>query len=252
MLLKLQKGIIYGPIHSRRLGHSLGINILPSDKKVCPFNCLYCQYGWTDIHISQPKPLTGMPSAKEVSKALKEALTTIPRPPAYITFSGNGEPTLHPDFNQIVEEVIFLRDQFAPESKTAIISNSALVSDPTLREALSQLDMRIMKMDCGTTEMFKRYNQPCAGVDLEEINLGLTLLSDISIQTLLTSGKSGNLESESITTWIRRVKRIKPSNIQLYTLDRGYPANDLQPVSRETLLQIKEKVQREGLPVKVF
>ncbi len=252
MLLKLQKGIIYGPVHSRRLGRSLGINILPSNKKVCIFNCLYCQYGWTDIHISQPNLITGMPSAKEVSKALKEALEAIPRPPAYITFSGNGEPTLHPDFAQIVEEVILLRDQLAPESKTAVISNSALVSDHSLREALSQLDMRIMKLDCGTTEMFRRYNQPCAGLDLEDISLGLTLSSDISIQTLLTSGKNGNLESESIAAWIRRLKRIKPSTIQLYTLDRGYPANDLQPVSRENLHRIKEKVKRVGLPVKVF
>lgn len=148
--------------------------------------------------------------------------------------------------------VTALRDKLAPKARTAILSNSALVSDREVREALTRLELRIMKLDCGTEEMFERYNKPCAGVDLEKITLGLEQLSGIFIQTLVTSGPSGNLEPENISAWIRRVKWIKPSFIQLYTLDRGCPADGLKPVFREDLHRIKENVEKSGLAAGVF
>lgn len=255
MLLELKKGIIYGPVNSRRLGRSLGINILPSSKKVCPFNCVYCQYGWTKVHTTKANHRSDLPSVKQIGEALKKALNEMTVPPAYITFSGNGEPTVHPDFTQIVDEVTALRDKMTPKAKTAVLSNSALAADLSAREALLKLDVRIMKLDCGLKEIFKRYNQPCQGVELEDITKGLAKLSelsDVAIQTLLSSGPAGNLDSQNISAWIERLKMIRPSLVQLYTLDRGYPAANLKPAAKEELNRIKAQVQEAGISVSVF
>ncbi|MDH5466547.1 MAG: radical SAM protein [Candidatus Aminicenantes bacterium] len=252
MILELQKGIIYGPVNSRRLGRSLGINILPPARKVCPFNCVYCQYGWTETHVARADDIPDLPSVNAVRSALKNALTELPTLPAYITFSGNGEPTLHPEFDKIVEEVITLRGQLAPGAKTAILSNSALVSDPLTRASLSKLDMRIMKLDCGSRKTFTKYNQPCPGVDIEAITEGLVQLSAVHIQTLVAAGGRGNLNPENIEEWIERLKRIKPVSIQLYTLDRGYPSNQLRPAGREDLNRIQGQVQKERIVIDVF
>lgn len=252
MLLDLQKGIIYGPVNSRRLGESLGINILPSDRKVCSFNCVYCQYGWTKVHTAQINRHSGLPTFNAVREALKEALRETRIPPAYIAFSGNGEPAIHPDFGQIIEEITSVRDRLAPETKTAVISNSTRVTDISVRRALSKLDVRIMKLDCGLPETFKRYNQPCKGVNLEAITEGLAQLKDITIQTLISSGQEGNLESLNITSWIERLKKINPLSVQLYTLDRGYPDSHLKPSTREELMIIKAQVIEAGLSIHVF
>lgn len=252
MLLELQKGIIYGPVNSRRLGESLGINILPSKSKVCAFNCVYCQYGWTKFCRAHPAHDIQMPSVKAVRDALEDALVRSEWPPAYITFSGNGEPTLHPDFNHIVEEVIAARNKRASEAKTAILSNSALVTNSTVKKALAKLDFRIMKLDCGSSRTFKRYNQPAKGIDLEEITRGLAEISDVTIQTLVSSGKNGNFNPKNIKEWVERLKRIKPLFVQLYTLDRGYPAKNIKPTSREKLNKIKALVLEAGISIRIY
>jgi wyosine [tRNA(Phe)-imidazoG37] synthetase (radical SAM superfamily) len=252
MLLELKKEIIYGPVNSRRLGRSLGINILPARRKICPFNCVYCQYGWTKDQVLRINPNPDLPSVDAVKEALEKALIDMNNSPSYITFSGNGEPSLHPDFSQIVEEVTDLRDRLAPEAKTAILSNSALVSDISLRKALSRLDVRIMKLDCGTSDIFKRYNQPCSGVDLEVITEGLAHLPDVDVQTLVSAGQAGNLDTQDTTVWIERLKHIRPLSVQLYTLDRGYPDKNLRPANQEDLDDIKARVQKAGIRIGVF
>ncbi len=252
MLLELKKEIIYGPVNSRRLGRSLGINILPAQRKICPFNCVYCQYGWTKDHVLRINPRLDLPSADAVKKALEKALLEMDNSPAYITFSGNGEPTLHPDFSQIVDEVTVLRDKLAPEAKTAILSNSALVADKSVRKILSRLDVRIMKLDCGTPDIFKRYNQPCPEVNLEAITEGLAHLPDLDIQTLVSKGQAGNLDTQNIKAWIERLKHIRPLSVQLYTLDRGYPSKNLRPANREELDDIKVRVQKARIRIGIF
>ncbi|MFB0566009.1 MAG: radical SAM protein [Candidatus Aminicenantaceae bacterium] len=252
MLLELQKGIIYGPVNSRRLGRSLGINILPGNRKVCPFNCVYCQYGWTKFHCSKIQRFPELPSVKATRQALKDELLAMSFPPAYITFSGNGEPTLHPDFGLIVEEVITVRNQLAPEAKTAVLSNSVLIYDNTIKNALEKLDVKIMKLDCGEEKTFKKYNQPCSGIKLEDITAGLKKLSDVTIQTLISSGKSGNFNSDNITSWVKRIKRINPLSVQIYTIDRGYPAKGLKPARKKELDQIKTTIQKSGISAAVF
>jgi wyosine [tRNA(Phe)-imidazoG37] synthetase (radical SAM superfamily) len=252
MLLELKKGIIYGPVISRRLGRSLGINILPWRKKTCPFNCVYCQYGWTECHTSKKLSRLSLPTVVEVEKALEEALTRMKDPPAYITFSGNGEPTTHPDFDSMVEAVIKIRDRLACSAKTAILSNSALVSKKSIRESLEKLDLKIMKLDCGNPQVFQQYNQPCSGVNLEGITQGLGKLSKITIQTLLTAGETGNLGSKNINEWLVRLRRIKPRTVQLYTLNRSYPDKKLKHAPWMELISVKERVNMAGLVAEIF
>jgi wyosine [tRNA(Phe)-imidazoG37] synthetase (radical SAM superfamily) len=252
MLLDLQKGIIYGPIYSRRLGRSLGINLLPSNQKACPFNCVYCQYGWTKIHRAWKVGDVAFPSVGKVRKALIDALVALKRPPSYITFSGNGEPTLHPEFGRMVHEVKSIRSELAPQAKTAILSNSALVSRKHIRKSIQALDVRIMKLDCGTPRMFRKYNQPCSGIDLEDITEDLTKIPGVTIQTLVSSGPSGNFQATEIKEWIERMKRIKPIEVQLYTVDRDYPEKNLKPAKKEYLYGIKAQSEKAGIPARVY
>ncbi len=148
--------------------------------------------------------------------------------------------------------MIALRDRLAPEAKTAILSNSTTVSKKSIRKALSRLDVRIMKLDCGSPELFKNYNQPCPGVDLDDITHGLSRLPDLDIQTVVSSGRAGNLDSQNITAWVDRLKHIRPLSVQLYTLDRGFPAKDLHSATQEDLCRIKGRVQKAGIPARVF
>jgi wyosine [tRNA(Phe)-imidazoG37] synthetase (radical SAM superfamily) len=252
MLLEPKAGIIYGPVHSRRLGRSLGINILPPKKKVCPFDCVYCQYGWTDCYALTIPPALQFPNRNDIKQALEMALGRMGKPPAYITFSGNGEPTLHPDFDGVVEDVTTIRNKMAPLAKTAILSNSALVSAKSIRRSLAKLDLRIMKLDCGSSQVFQRYNQPCSGINLEIITLGLAELNDVIIQALFASGETGNLEKNNIDAWLVRLSRIKPTAIQLYTLDRDYPDKMLERATKKELSQVKEQVRNAGFLVEIF
>lgn len=259
MLLALQKDIIYGPVHSRRLGLSLGINILPPGRKVCPFDCLYCQYGWTGAHLGKVnRENMRLPTFREVRSALLEALQNLIHEgirPSYLTFSGNGEPTLHPDFEPLAEEVSTLRNRWMPEAKTAILSNSALVDHASVQNALLKLDLRIMKLDCGSARVFRRYNRPCRGIRLEGITEGLEELArrgPLTIQTLISSGKSGNLDRRDTLEWVRRIGRVRPSSVQIYTLDRAYPAPGLQPASADRLQQVRGACELEGVPAEVY
>ena len=259
MLLSLQKGIIYGPVHSRRLGLSLGINLLPTGVKACPFDCLYCQYGWTGIHKAHALERdSSLPLVRAVETKLREALVMLSRKrlqPAYLTFSGNGEPTLHPDFGRMVDVVRRLRDELVPEAKTAVLSNSALVSEEKVRRALLKLDRQIMKLDCGDGSFFKRYNRPCRGVELDRITQGLIELAreaPLTIQVLFTSGKRGNHFPENIRPWIERLKRIRPSSVQIYTLDRDGPVSSLGRVSADELQQVGGACEEEGIPAEVY
>jgi len=256
MLLELQKGIIYGPVHSRRLGISLGINLLPASAKACSFNCVYCQYGWTKFHMARvSKTDFALPSVEEVADCLRNTIRGLPLKPAYLTFSGNGEPAMHPDFEQIVEAVVEVQKELAPEAKTAILSNSSTADRQNIRRALAKLDVRIMKLDCGSKETFRRYNQPCRAVTLESITMGLIKLSaetPVFIQALLSSGDNGNFGAENVREWIERLKSIKPAFVQIYTLNRGFPGKSLRPLSKEELSWAKAQVLGAGIRAEIF
>ncbi|RPI15905.1 MAG: radical SAM protein [Ignavibacteriae bacterium] len=250
-MLNLQKGIIYGPVHSRRLGTSLGLNILGSRTKVCSFDCVYCQYGWTGEWENESKDIH-LPEPDEVKQALTKRLSEIDYEPDFITFSGNGEATLHPRFSEIVDKVIEVRDKFSPSSKTAILSNSSEVYKKEVKQALQKLDEIIMKLDAGNAGVFSYYNQPRKYVDLDIITEELADMKNIIIQTLFCTGTSGNFTDDNIAKWFERIKKIKPSFVQLYSLDRGYPSESIGQVSMEELEKIKLMLEKENIKSSVY
>jgi wyosine [tRNA(Phe)-imidazoG37] synthetase (radical SAM superfamily) len=252
MLLALQKNIVYGPVNSRRLGRSLGINILPIGKKICTFNCLYCQYGWTDYKIVKDVRDDEFPCAGDIVSAVEEALADLGEPPAYLTFSGNGEATLHPDFPSIVDGIIKLRNRATPGSRTAILSNSTRLDDVNIREALGKLDIRIMKLDAGSESMFASYNDPMEGIDIDAVTEGLSLLKNVTIQSLFTGGTLGNYSKSSLNDWIARIKRIDPFSVQIYTLDRGTPSLSISRLEAGDMNKIKLLLKKENIISEVF
>lgn len=250
-MLNLQKNIIYGPVNSRRLGTSLGLNILGNKIKVCSFDCVYCQYGWTgdweddkqDVHLT---------SVDEIENALIDKLKTIGFEPNYITFSGNGEATIHPKFADIVDVIINIRNKYSPSSKTAILSNSSEIYKKEIKQALAKLDERIMKLDAGLMNVFNDYNRPRKYVDLDIITEELASMKDVTIQTLFCKGDAGNYTQENINAWLIRIKKIKPLYIQIYSLDRGYPSDSIYPVNKDELNKIKAIIESEGIKGEVF
>ena len=252
MLLPLQRSIVYGPVRSRRLGRSLGINLLPASAKACTFDCLYCQYGWTPAEPEAPPARSGLPTVEAVLAAVEDALAALPEPPAYLTFSGNGEATLHPDFPEIVAGVTALRDRLAPSTRTAILSNSSLLHDPAVREALARLDVRIMKLDAGTEETFRRFNRPFGGTTLASVLAGLASLGGVTVQTLFAEGPAGNAEPGEIRGWIENVVTLRPEAVQLYTLDRGCPCDEIGPVGRRLLETIRDVLISAGVAAEAY
>jgi len=252
MLLSPQRGIVYGPVRSRRLGRSLGINLLPAGRKVCNFDCAYCQYGWTDPAQLAAMTAAGYPDMEAVVRAVAAALEGLAEPPAYLTFSGNGEPTLHARFGEIVTGVKALRDRLAPEARTAVLSNSSRVAEPAVREVLAALDQRIMKLDAGTEDGFRRINRPLGGLTLETVVEGLRRLVDVTLQTLLVAGPGGNLNVGEMDAWLDRVAAIRPRAVQLYTLDRAAPSDRIGPATGEQLRAVGERLGAFGVAAQVF
>jgi wyosine [tRNA(Phe)-imidazoG37] synthetase (radical SAM superfamily) len=249
MLLSPKPGIIYGPVHSRRLGLSLGINLLPPREKPCTFDCAYCQYGWTK---RPPSPCDEFPSVENVLAAVEAALTQPTVTPAFLTFSGNGEPTTHPDFLSAVEGVVAVCARLRPAAKVAVLSNSTRVFEPSVRRALALLDQRIMKLDAGTEEVFRRYCRPLEPVTLDQIVGGLGGLRDVTLQALFTGGPGGNADPEHVEAWVAKVAAIKPCDVQIYTLDRPWPGRDLVPLDSRALYDVARALREVGIPVSVF
>jgi wyosine [tRNA(Phe)-imidazoG37] synthetase (radical SAM superfamily) len=252
--LKLKEGIIYGPINSRRLGSSLGINLLPTEYKLCSFNCLYCHYGWTKAHtVDATAHLSDFPSAQKVKEALESWLETNRNPVAYITFSGNGEPCLHPDFDKMVDVARQAKEKYAPGAKLAILSNSTCLDNPRVLSGLNKLDVRIMKLDCGTEAIFRELNRPQAQIRLEKVVENLKKVKDIIIQSIFVEGGVDNTEEREVNEWIERIKYIKPKEVQIYSIDRPTADSGLTLVTKDKLSQIAKKAQEvTGISVKVF
>jgi wyosine [tRNA(Phe)-imidazoG37] synthetase (radical SAM superfamily) len=252
VLLALKESVTYGPVNSRRLGRSLGINLFPGSRKICTFDCAYCQYGWGEpVPGKAPLPET-FPLTREVLEGLGAALAALPEPPAFITFSGNGEPTLHPRFAEIAGAVIEMRDRMAPAAKTAILSNSSTVARPSVRAALSRLDVRIMKLDAGDEETFRRFNRPAPGQTLQEVLDGLAKLGGVTLQSLFAAGPGGNLAPDRVSRWVEAAASLKPLTVQLYTLDREAPSKRLARASAAELGGIRSLLEARGIAAQVF
>ena len=252
MVLQLQKNIIYGPINSRRLGRSLGINLMPTNYKLCSFNCIYCQYGKTDILTNNLTPYKkDLPGLKEIKMSLENFLRNSPHLD-YITFSGNGEPTLHPEFNDIVDLVVDLRNKFAPTAKIALLSNSTFPCNKEIRRAFEKIDLKVFKLDVGNEDLFLKVNRPYKKISFKEIIENLKELDDIVIQSLFFAGNIENSSTGKVSDWMEWLREIKPKGIQIYTKDR--PADEkVDVVSREKLLEIADNVRKSlGFRINVY
>jgi wyosine [tRNA(Phe)-imidazoG37] synthetase (radical SAM superfamily) len=255
--MSLQTDIIYGPVRSRRLGLSLGINLLPTDYKVCSFNCCYCQYGWTIRPSLNPAhALKDLPQAAEVRVALEKALKSVVRKRAKldaVTFSGNGEPTLHPEFAEIVDLAAHLRDRYLPRLKLAILSNSSTVARDEIRAALDRLDVRMMKLDAGSEEIIHQLNGPAPPFYLKEIVDGLKQLKDVILQSLFVQGRVCNADPDAVAQWIERVREIRPALVQIYSLDRVPADSRIWKVNLPTLEWIANQVRwQAGVKAEIY
>lgn len=255
--VSLQHGIIYGPVQSRRLGISLGINLLPTRYKRCSFNCLYCQYGWTKkVSFAPGERLQDLPSIDAVAVGLETALGDFSRNHRVIdaiSICGNGEPTLYPALAELVVTMKNLRDRYQPQARLAILSNSTTVGDPTVRAALELLDLKIMKFDAGSEEMFRQLNHPTAPVYMGEIVAGLKQLKNMFLQSCFVQGRVTNADPDSVGIWIERIREIHPLIVQVYSVEREPPDKRIEKVSLTTLQWIAGEVRwRAGIPSEVF
>jgi wyosine [tRNA(Phe)-imidazoG37] synthetase (radical SAM superfamily) len=250
-LLSLQKDIIYGPINSRRLGRSLGINLLPTDCKLCSFDCVYCHYGRTEIKTLLPDE-GRLPGVEQVLQAVERALQTH-SDVDYVTFSGNGEPTLHPRFPTIAYEVRRLRDELRPGVRMALLSNSTAVHVPQVREALGTFDVPMMKLDAGDRETLARINRPAAAVRLERIVEGLKGIPDLTLQSVLLDGEVSNVRGNALEAWLAALSEIRPARVQIYSTDRPVPESGVERVPPSRLEGIAKEIEkRVGIPVSAY
>lgn len=245
---------IFGPIHSRRLGASLGVNLSPRDGKVCSFDCLYCEAGFN----AQGPGTTGLPSREEVRTLLRQKLEAMRAEDAQldvITFSGNGEPTLHPDFEGIVDDTMSLRDEFYPEAKVSVLNNSTRLADPGVAKALKKVDNNILKLDSAVEATMQRLDRPNGkGFTVESVIEQLKEFAGTGIiQTMLLRGEGiDNTTEAEVNALIEAYKAIGPRSIMLYSIDRKTPDETLRRVELPELQAIAERMHAAtGLPVTV-
>lgn len=247
--------IIFGPIKSRRLGTSLGVNLLPEDSKICSFDCIYCECGFNFT-----KPDSHLPCRDDVRKALKAKLEEYAQKGEKldtITFAGNGEPTMHPEFADIIDDVVELRNALCPDTKISVLSNATFSHKPKVFAALQKIDNNILKLDSGIEDTIRLINQPAANFSLQKVVESLKAFrGNLIIQTLFFSGKYNgvsfdNTTDEEVTTWLALIKEIAPKSVMIYTLDRPTPAKDLKKASPERLKEISEMVEKLGIKTQI-
>jgi len=254
----LFEDIIFGPVSSRRLGVSLGINLVPVNRKVCTFNCIYCECGWTS---DRDLPTGGYPSRELIADSLRKKLAELKDGgimPDALTYAGNGEPTLHPEFYDILSDTVQIRDEYAPESKIAVLSNASLAHLPQVKEALMMADRNILKLDTGIENTFKVLNQPPPGFKLAKIIDNLKLFKkNLIIQTLFVRGSYKGIEidntsQEEISTLLELYWEISPDEVQVYTIARDTPISTLNKVPLNELEDIAVKIEEMGINTSVF
>jgi wyosine [tRNA(Phe)-imidazoG37] synthetase (radical SAM superfamily) len=249
--------IIFGPVKSRRLGRSLGINLLPEKTKYCNFDCIYCECGWNNKE--EMKKIKFF-DKKTVSIALETKLKDLQKigiKPDYLTFAGNGEPTLHPDFPEIIKETAKIRDKFIPEAKIAVLSNSTTIHKENIAEALKIADQSILKLDSGFESTCKLINKPAGALNIDKLIKNLcSFKGNLTIQSMFLKGnyngqQINNASEKEVQKWLERIIEINPKSVMIYTIDRDTPATGLEKVDKNRLLQIAEKVKQLGIKVRV-
>ena len=247
----LFSSIIYGPIRSRRLGVSLGVNLMPTDAKLCTFDCVYCECGW-----NQPVSHPQLPTREQVRESLASTLNTLHSTPDVITFSGNGEPTLHPEFLGIIQDTCALRDQYCPDAKISVLSNSTQLFREDVVEALRLCDNRILKLDSAITSTMRLIDKPVnPSLTVEQIVERLSVFNgDFTLQTCFLTGEYegriiDNSTPEELAAWYRAVDYLHPKQVMIYVIDRATPLKTLSKIPLDKMNEIAAPLREKGIEV---
>lgn len=248
--------IIFGPVWSRRLGESLGINLLPANRKVCNFDCLYCECGPTPVNNVAAR----FPPAEEVITKLRQKLQEMAKQSEYldsITFAGNGEPTLHPEFPAILADAVILRDQYYPNATLAVLSNATRIGDPLIFKALQQADWNILKLDSAIEDTWNRINCPKGRISLEKILLRMQQFKGkMIIQTLFFRGyyqgvRIDNTTESELKAWLEVLKSLRPESVMVYSIARETAVPGLERIHPDELERIAGRVAEIGMLAQV-
>ena len=249
---------IFGPIHSRRLGFSLGVNLSPTDGKICSFDCVYCEAGYN----AQGQGQSGLPTRESVKKKLAAKLKSMKEngePLDVITFSGNGEPTLHPQFGEIIKDTLMLRDRFFPEVKVSVLSNSTFLHRPKVVEALKKVDNNILKLDSAIDYTMRKIDNPLnPNITVEGVIADLKQFKgQVIVQTMILRGehngnKIDNTTDKEIEALIEAYKEIEPAWVMIYSIDRETPEQNLQKVQKEELEAIADRIRAAGIQAEAY
>lgn len=248
----IREEVVFGPIHSRRLGSSLGINLLPEKGKICSFDCIYCECGWN----KDGRDDTRLPKATEVREALKAKLKQLASegiPVDSITFSGDGESTINPDFPQIIDDTRALRDQYYPSAKVSVLSNATQVHRPEIFAALRKVDNPIMKIDAPTNALVQKINKPVSDYDVNRVVEALKQFNgDFVLQTMFLKSKDFDSSSpEVFNGWMDIVRLLKPREVMAYTIDRPTPEVGLLKFTVEEMRALLNPLIEEGFNVQI-
>lgn len=251
----LFESIVFGPVKSRRLGVSLGINLLPVNQKICSFDCIYCECGWTNSMSTET-----WPSAKDVEAALERKLTDMGKQgelPDVITFAGNGEPTLHPQFTQIIDSTIRLRNRYCSKARIAVLSNASLIQHQPVFDSLLKVDQNILKLDSVIPETIEILNQPLYKYNVNDVIENLKRFNgQCIIQTLFIKGQYkgtaiDNTSDKEVEGWLNALREIKPQEVMIYTIARDTPTENLEKVPLSVLNEIAKKVNELGFKTQI-
>ena len=241
---------VFGPVQSRRLGISLGINLLPADGKVCSFDCIYCECGFNESH----RPKQPLPTREQVATALERKLRQMQEDgqmPDVLTFAGNGEPTGHPDFAEIIGDTIGLRNRYCPEAKVSVLSNATMIHRKEVHDALMRVDNNIQKLDTTDLDFIRQVDRPNGAYDVEATVERLKAFQGhVIIQTMFLRSTEGldNTTPHYVEPWLKTVEAIRPQQVMIYTIDRETPDPTLRKAPRDVLDDIRDRVIAAGIP----
>lgn len=256
MATALFQSVIFGPVQSRRLGVSLGVNLLPNDNKLCNFNCIYCECGWNNPGI-KPR-FNDRDTVKEALRQTLARMAAESKPLDVITFAGNGEPTIHPEFEAIIDDTIALRDAFMPRARISVLSNATMLGNESVRRALAKIDNNILKLDSAFDETVRLIDGPnnpeySVAKTVEGLKMfnGKFLLQTMFLQGSFEGRVVDNTTEAEVEAWLRIVDELRPEKVMIYTIDRDTPAQDLHKVALEKLNEIAQRVRDLGIECSV-
>lgn len=248
--------IIFGPVHSRRLGRSLGVNLLPVDAKICTFDCIYCECGFNTTMRENP-----LPSREEVKECLETKLREMVNSnelPDVITFAGNGEPTIHPQFESIIDDTLSLRDHYCPNARVSVLSNATRIHKSQVFNALTKVDQNILKLDSAIDETVRRLDRPVGKsysvawiIDQLKRFEGQLIIQTMFLRGVVDGKVLDNTTEAETNAWISALQQIQPQQVMIYSIDRETPTKGLEKIQNEELQRIGAKARSAGFDVQV-